>query len=321
MTEILKRFLSDLIAVITESTGDTMIISALVMLLVLGALISVWLYNRRKFHNLSHQIPASIVKNYLDSIIQNSTSLKSSLFRGGGMEIGEGIPSVVPTQDLRPGPVSAGSPEELNRKNAEISSLNSKLSDKDRLISDLEKRLADAAKAGGGDAVLQSEVDRLQKEKKSLEDKIKSLEDELAKAKANAGDPGALESITKERDALKERLVEYEIIEEDLANLKKLQQENETLKKEIEALKAGGGAAAAVATAAAAAPEPEPPPPPEPAGGDDDLEAAMAAAIEAPAAEEPPAEEPAAEESEGEEEGEDQKSAEELLSEFEKMLG
>ena len=65
MTEILKRFLSDLIAVITESTGDTMIISALVMLLVLGTLISVWLYNRRKFHNLSSN--TSIVKNYLDS--------------------------------------------------------------------------------------------------------------------------------------------------------------------------------------------------------------------------------------------------------------
>ena len=254
MTEILKRFLADLIAVITESTGDTMIISALVMLFVLGTLVSVWLYNRRKFHNLSHQIPASIVKNYLDSIIQNSTSLKSSLFRGGGMDIGEGIPSVVPTGDLKPGPVSAASTEELNRKNAEISSLNSKLSDKDRLISDLEKRLANAAKAGGGDAVLQSEVDRLQKEKKDLEAKIKSLEDELAKAKSNAGDPAALESITKERDALKERLVEYEIIEEDLANLKKLQQENETLKKEIEALKAGGAAAAgAVAGAAAAA--------------------------------------------------------------------
>ena len=324
VTEILKRFLSDLIAVITESTGDTMIISALVMLLVLGTLISVWLYNRRKFHNLSHQIPASIVKNYLDSIIQNSTSLKSSLFRGGGMDIGEGIPSVVPTDDLKPGPVSSANPEELNRKNAEISSLNSKLSDKDRLISDLEKRLADAAKAGGGDAVLQSEVDRLQKEKKDLEDKVKSLEDELAKAKASAGDPGALESITKERDALKERLVEYEIIEEDLANLKKLQQENETLKKEIEALKAGAGAAAgaaAVATAAAVASEPEPEPAPEPVpeppapepAAEDDLEAAMAAAIEEPAAEEPAGEE--------EGEGEDQKSAEELLSEFEKMLG
>ncbi|MEC8624535.1 MAG: hypothetical protein VXY34_06945, partial [Bdellovibrionota bacterium] len=286
MAEILKRFLADLIAVITESTGDTMIISALVLLLVLGALVSVWLYNRRKFHNLSHQIPASIVKNYLDSIIQNSTSLKSSLFRGGGMDIGEGIPSVVPTDDLRPGPVSAASSEELNRKNAEISSLNSKLSDKDRLISDLEKRLADAAKAGGGDAVLQSEVDRLQKEKKDLEAKVKSLEEELAKAKANAGDPAALESITKERDALKERLVEYEIIEEDLANLKKLQQENETLKKELDALKAGGAVAAGAAAAAvASAPEPPPPAPepepptPEPAG-DDDLEAAMAAAIE-----------------------------------------
>jgi hypothetical protein len=318
VTEILKRFLADLIAVITESTGDTMIISSLIMLLVLGTLISVWLYNRRKFHNLSHQIPASIVKNYLDSIIQNSTALKSSLFRGGGLEIGQGIPSVVPTTDLKPGSVSAASPEEINQKNAEISSLNSRLGDKDRLIADLEKRLSDAAKAGGGSAILQQEVDRLQGEKKTLEERIKALEAELANAKANVGDPGALDAITKERDALKERLVEYEIIEEDLANLKKLQQENENLKKEIEALKGG---AAAPAPAPTPEPEPAPPPPPEPppptpeaSPPEDDLEAAMAAAIEGSSDEEPA-------EEEGEGEGEDQKSAEELLSEFEKMLG
>lgn len=43
------------------------------ILFILSAiLIWVYLYNRKKYHNLKHQIPASVVKNYLDSIIQNS---------------------------------------------------------------------------------------------------------------------------------------------------------------------------------------------------------------------------------------------------------
>jgi hypothetical protein len=66
-------------------------------LLVILSTLFLWLWfsNRRKYHNLKHAIPANVVKSYLDSIIQNSTSLKSSLFRGGGTDI-NGIPSVMP---------------------------------------------------------------------------------------------------------------------------------------------------------------------------------------------------------------------------------
>jgi len=121
----------------------------------------------------------------------------------------------------------------------------------------------------------------------------------------------------------------YEIIEDELANLKRLQQENEQLKKSLAELQGG-----APAPAAAAAPEPEEEPAPveEPVAEEvapaedtsgEDLMAQMAAAMNDPA----PAEEPAVEAAGGDEElgvpanqGQ-QKSAEELLSEFEKMLG
>jgi hypothetical protein len=93
-----------------------------------------WFANRRKYHNLKHAIPANVVKNYLDSIIQNSTALKSSLFRGGGLEV-NGIPSVLPLQSLMGGESLAvsGAPstallEELNQKKAHIAALESQLS-------------------------------------------------------------------------------------------------------------------------------------------------------------------------------------------------
>lgn len=116
---------------------------------------------------------------------------------------------------------------------------------------------------------------------------------------------------------LEARLAEYEIISEDIADLSRYREENDNLKKEIEALKAGVPAAAPVAppadplavsapaaeepvapaatapaapAAAESSPEATPEPAPEAAAPmDAELEAAVAAmadqAVEAPAAE------------------------------------
>jgi hypothetical protein len=82
--------------ILTKFTDETITVFGTLLLVTTGTIIAYWFYNRKKFHQLTHEIPASVVKNYLDSIIQNSTSLKSSLFRGGGLDMGNGIPSVVP---------------------------------------------------------------------------------------------------------------------------------------------------------------------------------------------------------------------------------
>ncbi len=284
--------------VLTKFTDETITLFSLLLLLTMGILIAYWLYNRKKFRELSHEIPASVVKNYLDSIIQNSNALKSSLFRGGGLDIGTGIPSVVPVGDL-PSSSSIGlktaGTEELNQKNAEILMLKQNLNDRTKQISDLEKQLSDLSSGKGGDS------DQLRKEIADLKNKLKDAE------KNTGGDSAQLQSqlnvVTTERNELRERLKEYEIIEEDLANLKRLQQENEQLKSELMALKKG-----APAPVAAPAPEPEV-----------DLEAEMAKAI-ADTKTPPPPSAPNPEDEIPANEGE-QKSAEELLSEFEKMLG
>jgi myosin heavy subunit len=300
--------------ILTKFTDETITIFSLLLLLTTITIIAYWLYNRKKFRELSHEIPASVVKNYLDSIIQNSNSLKSSLFRGGGLEIGSGIPSVVSVGDL-PSTTSLGigsGAEEVNQKNAEISMLKQNLNDRVKQIADLEKQLSDLSSGKGldGDAL------------KSAQAKVRELENQLQDAKkSGTADPqiqAQLTTVSNERNELRERLKEYEIIEEDLANLKRLQQENEQLRAEIAALKKGGAAPAPVAVT----PAPVTPAAPPPAAvEEDDLEAEMAKAIaESKAAPTPP---PPAASNEDEipaMEGE-QKSAEELLSEFEKMLG
>lgn len=292
--------------ILTKFTDETITIFGLLLMLTTLMIVVYWLYNRKKFRELTHEIPASVVKNYLDSIIQNSNSLKSSLFRGGGLDIGTGIPSVVPVGDL-PSSTSIGvgfGSEEVNQKNAEIGMLKQNLNDRVKQISDLEKQLAEQAsgKSGDGEGL------------KTAQAKIKELESQLAAApKGGGADPQAqaqLNIVTSERNELRERLKEYEIIEEDLANLKRLQQENEQLKAELAALKKSAPAPAPTPVAAPAPVVEE----------EEDLEAEMAKAIAESKAPTPP---PAATEPDSEIpviEGE-QKSAEELLSEFEKMLG
>lgn len=292
--------------ILTKFTDETITVFSMLLLVTMAGIIAYWFYNRKKFHQLTHEIPASVVKNYLDSIIQNSTSLKSSLFRGGGLDMGNGIPSVVPVGEL-PSSMNIGvgsGSEEVNQKNAEIASLTLKLNDRTKQISDLEKRMQDLS-AGRGDS---GEAALLKKD-------LAALQAQLAEARtASAGDPNLqrdLSTLTNERNDLRDKLKEYEIIEEDLANLKKLQQENDQLKAELAALRKGASRndTPVAAPVIAAVVEEE-----------IDLEAEMARAIEeskapqkATVVEVPVEDAPAVD-------GE-QKSAEELLSEFEKMLG
>ena len=255
---------------------------------------------------MKHQIPASVVKSYLDSIIQNSTALKSSLFRGGGLDVDpNSIPSVMPLTDLMgsgSADVNAGS--DNSALNAQIALLQSQLNEKLKVISDLEVQ----------NTSLSGEV-------KAKQERIEELEKLLAEA--GSGGPSAdpemaakLAEITKERDGLKEKLSQYAVIEDDLANVKRLKQENEQLRA---ALENAGGEVPASAPIDESVDEPE-------EALVDETPVAAAPEEEVPAEDEVPegpsalSEEPL-EAAPATEESSDDKSPEDLLSEFEKMLG
>lgn len=281
------------------------------LFLVFCLIIIYWFYTRRKMHELKHQIPAKVLKNYLDSVIENSNALKSSLFRGGGLETVEGIPSVFPTSSLPTGNVRDNS-DELARKNAEISSLHSQITNKNSQIQELERLLKERPAASGKEA---ETISKLNAEVTNLQNLLDAARADVASAgEGGSGiDPEVVTALENEKKELLNRLKEYEIIEEDLANLRRLQQENEQLKETISKMQSGAPAPAPAAEISSAPVD----------DSEEDLEAAMAAAIsesQAPAA--PAAPVAAADDdmmvpsNEGE-----QKSAEELLSEFEKMLG
>lgn len=311
-----------------DKFGPELLVIQFGLLVILCTLfLWLWFSNRRKYHNLKHAIPANVVKSYLDSIIQNSTALKSSLFRGGGLEI-NGVPSVMPLNNLIGGESMGvnGAPstallEELNQKKALIASLESQLSASQNSQRELEAKLVPT-----------------QNNLTAAEKKIKELEALLAQRREGGGGDEALKTelsmVTKERDEIRDRLKEFEIIADDLANLKRLQQENEQLKR---SLAAQGGSPVAeekpadeeniVSQADVSDLFEDLNQEKAPSEDNQALEEFLSSPDEAPA-EEAPAEEPAAEEVEAaasEEEVDDKpksdKTPEDLLSEFEKMLG
>ena len=185
--------------VLTKFTDETITTFVLLWVFVTCVLVLYWIHNRRKFHQLSHQIPASIVKNYLDSIIQNSTALKSSLFRGGGLDVGEGIPSVVPVKDLPSGQVSVA---QMNQKNAEISALHARVAEKEMVIKDLEAKIAKYESGSDVSAEKDEEIQILKSELVALQAKLKAAESRPA---TGGGDPqlaANFAKVSKEKEEL-----------------------------------------------------------------------------------------------------------------------
>ena len=214
--------------VLIHTTEESMAILLSLSSILFVFLVIYWQYNRRRFQKLSHQIPAGVVKDYLDSVIQNSSAIKSSLFLGdGGRSSG---PTVVPIEKLSQTHAGEGGLEELSRKNAEIAELRDGLSIKDKIITELESQLANIGQGKNAPSsketeVLRGTVEQLKKELQEKRSGVSMSEEELNK-------------LLQERDALRDSLKEYEIIEDDLANLKSLQEENVNLREMVK--KMGG---------------------------------------------------------------------------------
>lgn len=214
--------MNSIINYLEKYSDNIFVIQIWLLIIILATLAWVWFYNRRKYNHLKHQIPASVVKSYLDSIIQNSTALKSSLFRGGGLDVDpSSVPSVMPLTDL-PGGTSVNL-DDIDGDaalKAQIAKLEAQLSDQKNIVKELESNNAS-----------------LEGELKQKQERIIELEALLAAASRDEGDDSgnaeALVALTKERDELAESLKQYDIISGDLADLKRLKQENEQLRKAL----------------------------------------------------------------------------------------
>lgn len=240
-----------------------------------------WVLKKRKFGTAQETLPSGVVQSYLNTLIAEAQVMRTQLFgllsdagatidfaslMGNAQPLPAGFQAAAPVAAPTPTPVVDDSAKEKIQADPEAA----------QKLAELELKLNEQVTATS-----------------KLEEEKQALEKQLADAKAGAGGDGEVvgdEDLLKKIKDLEDRLAEYSIIEDDLANLKRLQQENEQLRAAL----AGKGEAPpppaaepetpAVEAAPAAAPETAPEAAPE-----------IAAAEPAPAEVAPePAPEPAA---------------------------
>ena len=125
--EIAKRLATDY--------GDPMllILSSSMILIALLFLLS-WFVTKRRFGGAGHEVPGGVVKDYLDSIIQNSTALRSSLFREHDDKYNS--PSVIPVYKLR-----EKKRQVQKSQTIDVTALQGQLSQRDKAIKQLEQKI------------------------------------------------------------------------------------------------------------------------------------------------------------------------------------
>ena len=299
------------------------LVSAQTALLSLTLALSIyWLLIRKKKRETAEWVPAALVRAYLDRVRADENETRIRLF---------GETNHAPLAQMLTSATSTQAEAALHK---EVEALRSQLSVADSRVMEFDRTLAG-----------------LRAEKSTLEQKLKEAATAGTASAAGASAAAPNPALQKELEELRAKLREYEVIEDDLANLKNFKKENEELRQRLSKLEGSapelkvvqGGAAAAPeavttvpgatekietpATVVPAAKAPEPAPVPAPA------EAKAPAAPETKAAPAPVAEakdNPAAPEANTNvlapvklptaEEKTPKQKEEELLSEFEKML-
>jgi hypothetical protein len=322
------------IALIMTKFSEELISAQLSAVFFVSAVAVYWLLIRKKKREGAEWVPAALVRAYLDRMQADERETRMKLFGEYSAAVSSGhaplASALAPAAAVAGGGVDPHALKELEALRVQLSVSDQRAMEFDRMMNGLRA------------------------EKTALEQKLK---DALTAAPGAATvAPADTAAATKELEDLRARLQEYEVIEDDLANLKKFQKENEQLRQKVETYEKGGAAVTAVAATPAATVAPTPVatpapkevkpvasegPAPEPAltlvsGGAPPTPAPAAEpALEAPVAPEATAETntnvlapvtptldpaaPAAVAAAAPEKSSQQKE-EELLSEFEKML-
>lgn len=252
-------------------------------LLCIGLVSASWflyyLIRRRRYGVATQHIPDNVVRALLAELLSQTQGFKNQLFGESFSMPASSASTQLGTLTAAHAGASAGSHADAGGPDAALL--------KNQLLAALTKQ-EELGKAAA----------QLQADKTALEQKLAQM---AAAGAAGAAAPAAAAGGPADSDLLDKiakleaKLAEYAVIEDDLANLKKYQQENKQLKDQLASQ--GGSAAPTVTASAPAAEAPASEPAPVPPPSEPVAEAAPVAAETAPASEPtpPPAAEPAAE--------------------------
>jgi predicted DNA-binding protein len=215
--------MSSFLYLYSKFTEEFLLLSAAALFALLAAYCYQWVIKKRRLGAARNQIPATVVKAYLNQLINEAQFVRTQLF---------GLMNGIPTE---------GDPMSLLRMPHSDTKTESSSDAVEKLLanpsaaipSDLEERLKSLQKQL---SEKESIVVNINVEKTKLLEEIENLR-QNQKAMQSAGSSGAgSDELAKKVKELEARLEEYSLFEDDLANLKRLQQENQQLKKKLETL-------------------------------------------------------------------------------------
>jgi hypothetical protein len=211
------------IALVFSKFSEELLAAQLAVLCLTASLATYWLLIRKKKKESAEWVPAALVRAYLDRVRNEERDIRLQLFgEDSRLAPGPGAGATVTQILTSPDPALLG---EVAALRAQVTASDARALEFDRLMNGLRS------------------------EKAALEQKLSSMPAGVG----GGGDSGALR---KEIDELKARLQEYEVIEDDLANLKKFQKENEVLRQKLEGLEKNPPALTVVSGGEAPAPVP-----------------------------------------------------------------
>jgi hypothetical protein len=242
--------MASFIYIYSRFTEELLLLSAAGIFALLSAYCYYWVIKKRRLGAARNEIPATVVKAYLGQLINEAQFVRTQLFGiaqanlpGDSHSHSSTSPSTSLSASLTG--LEASSPTGISGDLSDrLRALQAQLTEKESLVVNINI------------------------EKTKLLEELENLR-QNQHAIQSASSSGNAEDMIKKIKTLEERLEEYSLFEDDLANLKRLQQENANLKKRIEEMTGAAPepkiAVAPVATPSPAAPSPEPsitPPPP-----------------------------------------------------------
>jgi len=227
----------------SKFTEELLLLGAAALFSLLAIYCYEWVIKKRRLGAARNQVPAAMVKVYLNQLIDEAQFVRTQLFglMNGGSAEGLTLRPSISTKEHEEGHESPA---------AQLMQAASALGgDLDERLKALQSQLTEK----------ESIVVNINIEKTKLLEEIENLrQNQKAMQSASTGG-GNSDELARKVKELEARLEEYSLFEDDLANLKRLQQENLQLRKKLEDL---GSAVAPVAAAPTLTPVPDPAPAP-----------------------------------------------------------
>ncbi len=213
------------------------LLNAQIALLAISLALGIyWMLVRKKKRETEDWVPAALVRAYLDRMRSDERETRIRLF-------GESAGMAYTTQPT-------GMP--ITQMISGVAAPSNIASNDPALVREIEALRSQLAMTDARAMEFDRTMNGLRAEKTLLEQKVK---DALAAAAANSSagaSAGPSPAAVKEMEELRAKLQEYEVIEDDLANLKKFQKENEQLRQKLSQMEGGATALTSIAQDAAA---------------------------------------------------------------------